>query len=411
MEPQAFPHKEPDAKFDDALSQVSLDRNSALSRSGKSQGALARKRSGFDGSKLSYWKENLQGKVPELGLPADKSKRNSLRASGALQAPFPIPAELSSQLEKLAEQLRVDLHHMLLTAFSVLLLRYSRQDDITLGCAIPIGPSQVQLLPIRLDLAEDPGFEKVLGKACTALDRAKQHSGLQLEQLVEASGGHMPSGHIPSHPLYQAAFLMRLQGQPHANAVHEELERFMLDVLMEINTGGPELQGILYFNATLFNQNTIKRMASHFTVLLSSLARQPQARLSELMFIDNEERQLVLEGFNWTQQPLPPFCRAKTMDQILEHWAAEGPGRPCLIFEGQQLSYGEVDGRANQLAHHLIALGVTPGSSVGVMMERSFELFIGIFAVLKAGAAYIPMDPEYPADRLVIMAEDSEVLQ
>ena len=80
----------------------------------------------------------------------------------------------------------------------------------------------------------------------------------------------------------------------------------------------------------------------------------------------------VLEGFNWTQQPLPPFCRAKTMDQILEHWAAEGPGRPCLIFEGQQLSYGEVDGRANQLAHHLIALGVTPGSSVGVMMERSF---------------------------------------
>ena len=86
---------------------------------------------------------------------------------------------------------------------------------------------QAQLLPIRLDLAEDPGFEKVLGKACTALDRAKQHSGLQLEQLVEASGGHMPSGHIPSHPLYQAAFLMRLQGQPHANAVHEELERFM----------------------------------------------------------------------------------------------------------------------------------------------------------------------------------------
>ncbi|MFZ5917840.1 MAG: amino acid adenylation domain-containing protein, partial [Chloroflexota bacterium] len=372
-------------------------------------------------AQLDYWRQQLAGSPPLLELPTDRPRPAMQTYRGDYRT-FVLSPELSQAIKELGRQEGATLFMTLLAAFQTLLYRYSGQEDISVGTPIAnrnraeveglIG-FFVNTLVIRGDLSGGPSFRELLGRLREAALGAYAHQDLPFEMVVDAL---QPQRELSHNPLFQVMFVLQ-------NAMRQAFELPGLTLSpVEVDTGvatfdltlameeTPEgLSGAVEYNTDLFDRATIERLVGHFCTLLEAIVAQPDSRVCEVPLLTGWERQQLLE-WNASRVEYPQqWC----MHHVFELQAARTPEAVAVVrpaFDGvyrEVLSYGELDRRANQLAHYLQKLGVGPGTLVGISLERSLEMLVGLLGVLKAGGAYLPLDPAYPPERLAFMVEDS----
>ncbi len=369
---------------------------------------------------LAYWKQQLAGLPPLLELPTDRSRPPVQTYQGAYR-PFVLPRPLSDQIRALSQREGATLFMTLLAAFQALLARYSGQDDISVGTPIA-GRTRAELegligffvntLVLRADLSGDPSFSQLLGRVREAALGAYAHQDLPFEMIVDAL---QPDRNLGHSPFFQVMFVLQNADQPeqtqestgltlNSTEVHSGTSKFDLTLFM--TEEGQQLGGALEYNTDLFDTTTIERMIGHFETLLAAIAIDPALPVSKLPLLTGAERRQLLVEWNATAAPYPhELC----VHQLFEAQAERTPHADAVVFGAQRLSYRELNGRANQLAHHLRTLGIGPELLVGVCIERSLELAVALLGILKAGAAYLPLDPAYPAERLRFMLDDAQV--
>jgi len=367
------------------------------------------------GASLAYWQGQLAGLEPiELPLDRPRPARPSFRG-GAID--FTLAEDRLVRLKALALGADATLYMTLLAAFKVLLLRHGARPDLAVGTptAGRVHPGTeglvghfVNMLVMRTDLSGDPGFDALLGRVRkTALD-ALEHQDLPFDVLVRELAPDREPGR---NPIFQVAFA--LQNMPadalsigsapaRLRPVHTDTSKFDLGLSMVEEDG--ELHGTFSFNAELFDGATVERMARHFINLVDGILANPKAPLSALPLMDPEALHRLLEAWNDTRRDYP---LDKPLHAFFEEQAARTPAAPAVLFEDEALDYATLDREANRLAHHLRSLGIGPDSVVGLCMERSLEMMVAILGIMKAGGAYLPIDPAHPSDRIALMLADS----
>jgi amino acid adenylation domain-containing protein len=369
-------------------------------------------------SQLSYWQQQLASSPALLSLPTDRPRPSVQTFSGAYQE-FALSVELTSGLVQLSQQQGVTLFMMLLAAFDTLLYRYTGTEDILVGSAIANRDRSeiegligffVNILVMRTDLAGNPTFSELLLRVREMAMEAYTHQDLPFEMLVEAL---QPERDLSHTPLFQVMFVLQ-------NAPASELEltgltvnplpikgttaRFDLTLSMENTATG--LVGWWEYNTDLFDASTIERMTSHFVTLLEGIIANPEQQISQLPLLSEVEQRQLLVEWNDTQADYP---QDKCIHQLFEEQVQRTPDAVAVVFGNQQLTYQQLNCRANQLAHYLKTLGVGADVLVGICVERSLEMIVGLLGILKAGGAYVPLDPEYPQERLQFMLADTQV--
>ncbi|MDJ0499843.1 MAG: non-ribosomal peptide synthase/polyketide synthase [Nostocales cyanobacterium LE14-WE4] len=369
-------------------------------------------------SQLSYWKQQLKDAPALLSLPTDRPRPAVQKFVGAYQE-FALSVELTQGLMQLSQQQGVTLFMTLLAGFDTLLYRYTGQSDILVGTPIANRNHSeierligffVNTLVMRTDLSADPSFSSLLVRVREMALSAYAHQDLPFEMLVEAL---QPQRNLSHTPLFQVAFVF--QNAPNSQVeltgltvsplvVESTTAKFDLTLAME-NTG-TGLVGVWEYNTDLFDSSTIERMASHFVTLLEGIVANPFERISQLPLLREVEQQQLLIEWNDTQVDYPhDLC----IHELFEEQVERDPDAVAVVFEEQQLTYDELNCRANQLAQYLRSLGVSADVLVGLCVERSLEMIVGLLAILKAGGAYVPLDPEYPQERLSFILEDAQV--
>ena len=366
-----------------------------------------------------YWRRQLEGLPTLHDLPTDRP-RPALQSDRGAAHRQTLGPELTEGLKRLGQQEGVTLFMTLQAAFAVLLARHSGASDIVLGTPIanrtqaelaPLIGFFVNTLVLRTDLSGTPRFLDVLRQARqTALD-AYAHQALPFEQLVELMD---PERSLSHHPLFQIMIALQNNEQaelslPGLSFAPVELARTTVkfDLLLELRERPDGLEAVWEYASDLFEAATIARLAEHFHILLEGLVKNPEQTIDRLPLLSAIERQVILEDWNATAED---FRQDRCLHELFEEQAGQHPEAPALVFEDRQLTYAELNARANRLAHHLRSLGVKPDDRVAICLERSFEQIISLLAVLKAGAAYVPLDPAYPEERLAFMLEDSAPL-
>ena len=366
---------------------------------------------------LAYWRRQLDN-VPVLELPTDRPRPPVLTFRGTRRG-FRLSRELTEQLKTLSRQERVTLFMTLLAAFQVLLYRYSGQEDISVGTVVanrnrpevePIIGLFINTLVLRTDLAGDPTFGELLQRVRQVVVEAYAHQDVPFEVLLD----ELHPRRDPSYtPLFQALFILQnfpaetpeLPGLELSGlAVDNETAKMELMLTMGDREG--VLRGGVEYNTDLFDDATIERMIGHFQTLLSAIVADPSRHISELPLLTAAERHQLLVEWNNTATDFPTD---KLVHQLFEEQAARTPDAVAVTFEGQSLTYRQLNRRANQLARALRRVGVGPETLVGLLVERSADMIVGLLGTLKAGGAYVPLDPHYPAERLAFMLEDAQV--
>ena len=364
---------------------------------------------------LNYWKQQLNN-LPTLALPTDNPRPVSQTFNGALET-ISISAELKSQLDALGKDNNSTLFMTMFAAFSVLLQRYSGQDDIAIGTPIAnrnraelenlIG-FFVNMLVLRADLQEDPNFISLLESIQSMTLEAFEHQDVPFEKLVELL---QPERDRSRNPLFQVQFALQnvpleplvLQGlQLLPVDIKTEITRFDLECHVWMTAEGLDINFI--YNTDLFEASTIHRMLQHYQQLLVQVVSHPELPVSQLPLLTEIEAQR-LSQWNQTQQNY----HAESLVHLFEMQVDKTPDAIALVYENTELSYLQFDQRANQLAHYLQSQGIKPGDLVGICMLRSIDMLVGLYGIQKAGAAYVPLDPDYPASRLSFMLEDTAV--
>ncbi len=367
-------------------------------------------------TQLNYWKQQLEGVPAVLQLPTDHPRPAVQTFRGASQS-LALPQTLTDKLKALSRQEGVTLFMVLLAAFQTVLYRYTGQNDIPVGSPIA-NRNHVELkgligffvntLVLRTNLGGNPSFRELLGRVRQVALGAYAHHDLPFEQLVETL---RPQRDVSYNPLFQVSFT--LQNAPQLEEipgltlnqlkVESLTSQFDLSLLVEITQ--EELTASFEYNTDLFENATITRMLGHFRNLLEGIVANPDQSLSDLPLLSEAEQYQQLVAWNDTQAEYPKdLC----IHQLFEAQVERSPDATAVVFENQQLTYRELNNRANQLAHYLQKLGVAPELLVGICVERSLEMVIGLLAVLKAGGAYVPLDPSYPRERLSFMLSDSQ---
>ncbi|WP_437667767.1 amino acid adenylation domain-containing protein [Sorangium sp. So ce1182] len=369
-------------------------------------------------AQLAYWKKQLSGAPSALELPTDRP-RPAVRTSRGAALPVTLPRELSTALAALSRREGVTLFMTLLAAFQVLLHRYTGQDDIVVGSPIA-GRTQpqteeligffVNTLVLRTDLSRQPTVRELLGRVREVTLGAYAHQEVPFEKLVEELS---PARDLSRTPLFQVMFVLQnapmpalVLGDVKLAAVETEQTTAKFELTLALQETEEGLRGALEYNTDLFDAATIERMAGHYRTLLEGLAAEPSRRVSELPLLTEAERQKLLVTWNATEAEYP---RDTCIHALFEAQVERTPDAVALVYEGQKLTYRELDARANQLGRHLQRLGVGPDVLVGLCVERSLEMVVGLLGILKAGGAYVPLDPTYPAERLSFMLEDTGV--
>ena len=367
---------------------------------------------------LNYWLRHLEGAPPALELPTDRPRPPvvSYRAGGT---EFLLSQEVTERLRQLSEAEGATLFMTLVAAFNTLLYRYTGQDDIVIGTPIA-GRTQSEIEPLigffvnslvlRTDLSGAPTFRELVTRVKEAALQAYAHQDLPFEKLVEEV---QPERTLSHHPLFQVVFTM--QNVPFDVVELPQLTLTVLDTenipaKFDFNVHMTEFErGIVcrtFYNSDLFESATIERFCAHFSKLLESVAFAPDERLPLLPMIGAEERQRLLVEWNDTRDD---YELDRCIHELFEEQVARMPHAPALVFENQQLTYDQLNRRANQLAHYLRGLGVGAETRVGLHLERSLEVVIAVLGILKAGAAYIALDVDYPLERKVYMLDDAAV--
>lgn len=366
---------------------------------------------------LSYWKDKLGTELPVLDLMTDYP-RPAVRTYRAGHSAFQLSGELTGALKALGLKEGTTLFMTVLAAFKVLLYRYTGQEDIVIGTPIA-NRSRVEVenligffvntLVVRSDLSGNPTFREFLKRVRGVCLDAYAHQDMPFEKLVEEL---RPERDLSHSPLFQV--MLNLENAPKQPLVAqglriEEFEVFSdmapFDLSLEMTEKGSGIDCLFVYNADLFDAATIERVAGHYRMILEGVVAYPDRRLSELPLLTEAEAHTLLVEWNKTETEYPDD---KCVHELFEEQVERTPDATAVIFEGRQLTYRELNARANQLAHTLRKRGVGPEVLVGICMERSPEMVVGILGILKAGGAYVPLDPEYPKERLVFMVEDTK---
>jgi amino acid adenylation domain-containing protein/non-ribosomal peptide synthase protein (TIGR01720 family) len=377
-----------------------------------------------------YWREILQGDLPPLNLPTDRPRPPVQTDHGATHAVL-LGQELTDRLKAVAEEHRVALYTVLLAALQTLLHRYTGQNDILTGfpkagrsaaTARAIGYF-VNPVVIRARFAEDPHFSDVLLRTQRAIEESAEHDWYPFPLLVSRL---RPSRDLSYSPVFQVMFswqkTTRLVPKEHAGALALGQTGHRADLgglpmrpvpmphrtaSFDLTVSAAEVAGGLAvtveYNTDLFDAPTIGRLAQCYRTLLDSITAAPDRPVSLLTILTEDARRQLLVDSNATAAPYPEFCLHQLFEAQVEQW----PDVIALECEGQELTNRQLNCHANQLAHHLMQQGVGPGSSVGLCCEPSLQTIIGVLGILKAGAAYVPIDPHYPQDRQTFILNDT----
>jgi amino acid adenylation domain-containing protein len=368
-------------------------------------------------TQLAYWQKQLDG-ISVLNLPTDRLRPVVPTYKGAKQF-LELPQDLNQALEALSHQEGVTLFMTLLAAFETLLYRYTQQEDIAVGSPIANRNRSelegligffVNSLVLRTDFSGKPTFRELLNRVREVTLGAYAHQDLPFEKLVEELH---PERDLSYHPFFQVVF--SLQNTPiealelpglTLSLFEFDSKTAKLDLEFHLWQDLESLKGQMVYSTDLFDDTTISRMLEHFQTLLESIVANPEQHLSDLSLLSVRERQELLMDWNDTKRDYP---ENKCFHHLLEAQMEETPDAIAVVFDKQQLTYRELNIRANQLAHHLQKLGVVPDVLVGICVQRSLEMIIALLGIFKAGGAYLPLDPSLPQERLNFMLKDAQV--
>ncbi|WP_164002944.1 non-ribosomal peptide synthetase, partial [Pyxidicoccus caerfyrddinensis] len=360
---------------------------------------------------LTWWRRQLDGAPQDLELPTDRPRNAHASPPGDL-APVLLSRELAEAVEAFCLREGVTPFMLFLAAFQVLLSRYSGQDDISVGSPVA-GRNRAELeglvgfflntLVMRTRLDGDPTVRELLGRVRDMALGAYAHEHVPFERL-------QPMRDLRQAPLFRVMFILQnmpppelslpgltMRGAPLADSVAK------FDLTLTLRRTGDGYKGRLDYRADLFEASTAERMVRHLRTLVEALVASPDTRLSALPLLSDEERRRVLVDWNATRADFPEAC----VHSLFEAQVRRAPDARAASFEGQHLTYAQLDAKANQLAHALRRRGVGPEVRVALSVERSLDVVVGLLGILKAGGAWVPVDPLLPRERLAFMLEDS----
>jgi amino acid adenylation domain-containing protein/FkbM family methyltransferase len=387
---------------------------------------------GPEGDRLSaYWQKQLSGAATILDLPFDRPRPRFQSFKGASLF-FGISSELTDRIKQVGLEQDATLYVTLLAAFQVLLYRYTGQTDFVVGSptsgrsrmeAAQIVGYFVNPLVMRAGVSGAESFNRILSRARQTVIDALDHENYPFPLLVKQL---QPERDASRSPVFQVLFVL----QKSQLLVEENLAHFLMgsegscmklgelslesmllekkvaqfDLSLSMTEIGGEMLGSLEYNTDLFDEATIRRMAEQFQTLIQSLIADPDRPVSRLEMLTEAERQLLLR---WVDTSVD-YGESEILPELFEHQVNRTPRERAVAFEEQELTYDELNRRANKLAHWLKGQGVGPDVLVGVMIERSIEMVVGLLGILKAGGAYVPLDPHHPQERLAFMLSDAQ---
>lgn len=368
-------------------------------------------------TQLAYWRSQLAG-IPTLQLPSDHPRPPVQTFRGA-RLPLNLSKSLSEALKVLSQREGVTLFTVLLAAFNILLYRYTDQKDIPLGCPIA-NRNQAEVegligffantLVLRTDLSGDPTFRELLTRVREVVSGAFTHQELPFEKLVEDL---KPERNLSHNPLFQVVFFLNTAPMPDLklptltlDVLPVERGTTVFDLTLEMVDTEQGLAGSLEYNTDLFDMVTMSRLLEHFQTLIQAIVANPKERISNLPLLTEVQKHQLLVEWNQTQADYPQNVCIHT---LFEAQVERTPESIAVVSEENHFSYSQLNSRANQIARYLQSLGVNPGTRVGVYIERSVDMVVGILGILKAGGTYIPLDLSYPLERLIFMIDDAQI--
>jgi pristinamycin I synthase-3/4 len=369
----------------------------------------------------AYWKQTLAGLPEEMNLPKDRPRPKLSSYRGEVLT-FAMPPELHEKLLIIARESQASLFMVLQAGLSVLLTRIGAGTDVVLGTAIAGRTDDVlddlvgffvNTLVLRTDTSGSPTFRELLGRIREIDLAAYAHQDLPFEHLVEVLN---PSRSMSRHPLFQVMLILQNNLRPifelaglHVERVPSATHRAKFDLAFAFSErrskdGGAEgIEGTIEYASDLFDRATVERLVQRLIRVFEAVSTDPSIALGQIDILERQERQQLLHGWNDTQYVLP----SETVSQMFEKHAAATPDLVAVEHGKEVLTYRELNSRANQLARYLIAQGVHPGDLVGISVDRSFEMVVGVLGALKAGAACLSLDPTYPKEWLEFILQDS----
>ncbi|MGB0521647.1 MAG: amino acid adenylation domain-containing protein [Flammeovirgaceae bacterium] len=367
---------------------------------------------------LVYWQNQLQGLEP-INLPTDFPRPSVVSRRGRT-ASFAFDKTLIRKLKDFSNQQGVTFFMTMLSGFNVLLNKYTGQEDICVGCGIANRTQSeiehligffVNTLALRNDVSNNPSFLELLDRVKKTTLDAYKHQDVPFDKVVE----HVATSRdLSRDSLFQILFMLQNTpegqeadwGDLQATELDYVYDMSKFDITLHLYEKGEELDLKMEYCTDLFSSETIARMKEHYENILHALLENPEAKISDLAMLSNQEEHQVLADFNTTDVDYPA---GQHIADLFEEQVAKAPAQVALNFEGEVLTYQELNEKANQLAHHLLQQGVQAGDFIGVCMERSMEMIIGLVGILKAGAAYVPIDPSYPEQRIGYMLHEAEM--
>ncbi|WP_344369193.1 amino acid adenylation domain-containing protein, partial [Streptomyces indiaensis] len=364
---------------------------------------------------LHWWREQLNGITP-LDLPTDRP-RPAVRSSAGAVYGFDLPAETVTGLKGLARERNATLFMVLTAAVKAVFARWSGQEDIAVGTSSAARGHQeleqlvgflVNTVVLRTRVEQELTFAELLGRVRDTVLDAFAHEDVPFDKLVETL---QPERDPSRTALVQAMVVLQNApadslALPGAAVSPYPLEReaSLFDLTFEFEERDGRLHGLVEYSTELFDEATVARLAGHLGVLLAGAVADPDRPVAAMPLLTDEERRQVAVEWNATQLPVRD---GSLIHERVAAQAARTPDAVAVIAEDATLSHRELDERANRLAHHLVSLGAGPGSLVGLSLERGSAMAVGLLGILRAGAAYVPLDPGFPADRLAYMLADS----
>ncbi len=371
-------------------------------------------------AEVDYWRRQLAGAPALLELPTDRP-RPAVRGEAGASRPVLVPAPLAAALAALARRQGATLFMVLLAGFSALLARLSGQEDVVVGAPVAGRGERaleeligffVNTLALRTDLAGEPRFAELLGRVRAAALEAYLHAAVPFERLVEELAPERSLGHTP---LFQVALTWQNVPAPRHTGAEAlafapvELASWSakFDLTLELAESPDGLAGRLEHSAELWDGTSAARLAASWATLLEAAADDPFLSWRELPLLGAGERHQLLREWGGPAAPVAPAPGAPPLHRSFEAWARARPEAPAVLFRGAWLTYGELNARANRLARLLRALGAGPEAVVALLLAPSHALVVALLAVAKAGAAYLPLDPEAPAERIGFQLGDA----
>lgn len=363
-----------------------------------------------------YWVTMFRDEIPVLNLPTDHP-RPSFQSFEGESLSFTLDRDLTKRLNEICKANIATLYMTLLASYNVLLSKYSGQEDIVVGSPIAGRPHAdlhnivgmfVNTLAMRNYPVRNKTFIEFLQEVKQSALSAYEHQGYQFDKLVEKLDINRD---LSRNALFDSMFVMRNTENKeirldHANIRPHQFERGVskFDITLGAEERGEEIHFDIEYCTKLFQRETIERMIGHFKNILKEVAENPEIKLCEIGMLSEEEKREILLDFNNTKAQYP---EDKTICEAFEEQVKRVPDNIAAVYEGKKLTYRELNERANQLARVLRGKGVKPDTIVGMLIERSLDMMIGIVGILKAGGAYLPISPDYPDDRIKYMLEDS----